>query len=603
MRVLPWAYLAAAFGFIYLPVGTLVLFSFQEGGLPVPPFDGPSLRWYRDVLSDDGVTTALLRSLLVAVGSSAVAVVLGFLAAYGLARHVLPGAAFVRMLLIAPLTVSYLVVGLGLLIVLTRAGVGLSLATAGIGHVVMTLPLAFAIVYASMGAQHENAERAARDLGASEARVVLLVTAPMLAPAIAAAFFLCVTLSWDEFIIAFLLTRFDVTLPVEIWSMLRSGLSPRLNAIGSLVFLVSVAAVTRARVHGPAQAPRVTAPVRVEGVDHWFGTFHALRDIGLEIEAGEYVALLGPSGCGKTTLLSVLGGFVQPARGTVSIGGVDVTRVPPARRPTTTMFQDYALFPHMTLRDNVAFGPRMAGAGRAKRHRLADEKLALVGLEGEGSKRPHELSGGQRQRVALARALAVEPEVLLLDEPLGALDLKLRRAMQDELKAIQRQVGTTFVHVTHDQEEAMAIADRIVVMNAGRIEDAGPPARVYREPASLFAADFMGEMNHVPAKVDAGIARTALGALPADGVPKGAAIVCMRPEALRRDGSGVPLGAATVRDATFFGTHVRAHVIPAAAPDMVLVAHLPPSDPPEIGAVLQLSVLPEQVRIFARGPS
>ena len=243
MRGISWVYLVLAFGFIYLPVGSLVLFSFQEGSLPVPPFDGPSVQWYTQVLSDDDVTAALLHSLLVAIASSAVAVVLGFLAAYGLARHVLPGALFMRVLLIAPLTVSYLIVGLGLLIVLTRIGAGLSLWTAGIGHVVINLPLAFAIIYAAIGAQQENAERAARDLGASEAKVVLLITAPMLAPAIGAAFFLSVTLSWDEFIIAFLLTRFDITLPVEIWSMLRSGLSPRLNAIGSIVFLISIAAV------------------------------------------------------------------------------------------------------------------------------------------------------------------------------------------------------------------------------------------------------------------------------------------------------------------------------------------------------------------------
>lgn len=243
MRIAAWLYLALIFGFIYLPVGALVLFSFQGGTLPVPPFNGPSLQWYAEVLSDDDVTDALLNSLIVAIGSSAVAVLLGFLAAYGLARHLLLGSAVIRVLLIAPLTVSYLIVGLGLLIVLNRTGFGLSLVTAGIGHVVINLPLAFAIIYASMGAQHENAERAARDLGASEAKVVLLVTAPMLAPAIAAAFFLSVTLSWDEFIIAFLLTRFDITLPVEIWSMLRSGLSPRLNAIGSFVFLISVTAL------------------------------------------------------------------------------------------------------------------------------------------------------------------------------------------------------------------------------------------------------------------------------------------------------------------------------------------------------------------------
>ena len=238
--ILSWLYLILAFGFIYLPVVVLVLYSFQESGLPVPPFDGPSLKWYDDVLGDSDVTDALTHSLLVAVGSSVVAVVLGF---YGLARYTFSGSPFVRLLLIAPLTVSYLIVGLGLLIVLTRVGLGLSLVTAGIGHVVINLPLAFAIIFASMNARQENAERAARDLGATEMRVIFFVTAPMLVPAIAAAFFLSVTLSWDEFIISFLLTRFDITLPVEIWSMLRSGLSPRLNAIGSVVFLISVAVV------------------------------------------------------------------------------------------------------------------------------------------------------------------------------------------------------------------------------------------------------------------------------------------------------------------------------------------------------------------------
>lgn len=243
MKLLPWAYLAIAFVFIYLPVGALVLFSFQASTLPVPPFDGPSTRWYAEVLSDDDLIEALLNSLLVAAASAALSVVLGFCAAYGLARHVLPGSLLIRALLIAPITVSYLIVGLGLLIMVQRLGLGVSLWTVGIGHVVINLPICFAILYASMGAQQENAERAARDLGASEVQVVGLITVPMLAPAILAAFFLSVTLSWDEFIIAFLLSRFDVTLPVEIWSLLRSGLSPRLNAVGSFVFLVSVTAV------------------------------------------------------------------------------------------------------------------------------------------------------------------------------------------------------------------------------------------------------------------------------------------------------------------------------------------------------------------------
>ncbi|WP_431300680.1 ABC transporter permease [Tabrizicola sp. BL-A-41-H6] len=243
MRALTWAYMAALYAFIFLPVAVLVTFSFQDGRLPVPPLQGVSLRWYETVLSDRNLMAALVNSLGVAVLSSTVALILGFLAAHALARVRLPGSVVMRGLLIAPMTVSYLIIALGLLTVFNQTGIRLSLVTAGIGHVVINLPLCFAITYAAMGDQQRNAERAARDLGASDWQVLAHVSAPMLAPALAAAFFLSVTFSWDEFIIAFLLTRFDVTLPVEIWSMLRSGLSPATNAIGSLVFLVSVSLV------------------------------------------------------------------------------------------------------------------------------------------------------------------------------------------------------------------------------------------------------------------------------------------------------------------------------------------------------------------------
>lgn len=243
MRVLAWVYLALAYGFVFLPVAVLVAFSFQDGRLPVPPLQGVTLDWYAKVLGDRDLMAALLNSALVAVVSSAVALVLGFLAAHALARVRLPGSVLMRGVLIAPMTVSYLIIALGLLAVFNQTGVRLSLWTAGIGHVVINLPLCFAITYAAMGDHQKNAERAARDLGAPEWKVLLLVSAPMLAAPLAAAFFLSVTFSWDEFIIAFLLTRFDVTLPVEIWSMLKSGLSPATNAVGSLVFLVSVTLV------------------------------------------------------------------------------------------------------------------------------------------------------------------------------------------------------------------------------------------------------------------------------------------------------------------------------------------------------------------------
>ena len=236
-------YALLIYAFIFLPVAVLVLFSFQAGRFPIPPFTGPSLRWYEDVLSDRRLTDALWNSISVAVLSSAVAVLLGFLAAYALARYRVIASPLLRGLLTAPLSVSYLIIGMGLLILFNGIGLSKSLIAAGLGHVVINMPLCFAIIYSQMGEHQANIERAARDLGATEWQVLTLITAPMLWPALFASFFLAVTFSWDEFVIAFLLTRFDTTLPVEIWALLRSGLNPKTNAIGSLVFLVSIVLV------------------------------------------------------------------------------------------------------------------------------------------------------------------------------------------------------------------------------------------------------------------------------------------------------------------------------------------------------------------------
>ena len=237
------AYVALAYGFIYLPVLVLVLFSFQGSRLPIPPFNGPSLKWYAAVFSDVRLMDSFGNSLIVALVSSLVSLALGFLAAWALARHRIPFAGVIRGFLVAPLTVSYLIVAMGLLITFNAIGFPKSLLTIGIGHVVINLPLCFAIIYSQMGAHQVNVERAARDLGAAEWQVLALVTVPMLWPALFASFVLSLTFSWDEFIIAFMVSRFDVTLPVEIWSMLRTGLNPMTNAVGSFVFLISVAVV------------------------------------------------------------------------------------------------------------------------------------------------------------------------------------------------------------------------------------------------------------------------------------------------------------------------------------------------------------------------
>ena len=316
-----------------------------------------------------------------------------------------------------------------------------------------------------------------------------------------------------------------------------------------------------------------------------FGSVVAVDDVDVGVARGEFFSLLGPSGCGKTTMLRIIAGFDQPTRGRVLLEGRDVSRVPPHRRSVNTVFQQYALFPHMSVFDNVAYGPRCRKAPEAKVREAVHEMLDVVRLGGLAGRKPAQLSGGQQQRVALARALVNLPSALLLDEPLGALDLKLRQAMQIELKRIQREVGITFVFVTHDQEEALTMSDRIAVMNEGRIEQIGAPEAIYAAPASVFVAGFIGMANLLPGRV----AATALDAVTvelADGsrLPVAAdgtrfdagapATVMVRPERLRLslDEPHGPRIGATVTDLIFQGPVVRAGL--AMADGTALVAHL-----------------------------
>jgi putative spermidine/putrescine transport system ATP-binding protein len=239
----------------------------------------------------------------------------------------------------------------------------------------------------------------------------------------------------------------------------------------------------------------MSTAVSFQNVARHFGSVKAVDGVNLDIAAGEFFAMLGPSGSGKTTCLRLIAGFEQPTAGHIEIFGETAEGVPPYRRNVNTVFQDYALFPHMTILDNVAYGLMVRGVDRPARHAKAEEALKLVALGGYGARRPGQMSGGQRQRVALARALVNEPKVLLLDEPLGALDLKLREQMQVELKSLQRQLGITFVFVTHDQGEALSMADRVAVFNEGRIVQVGMPDEIYEKPATRFVASFVGSSN------------------------------------------------------------------------------------------------------------
>jgi ABC-type Fe3+/spermidine/putrescine transport system ATPase subunit len=279
----------------------------------------------------------------------------------------------------------------------------------------------------------------------------------------------------------------------------------------------------------------------VEGVTHRYGRVTVLNDVTLAVDRGEFVTLLGPSGCGKTTLLRIIAGFVRPKTGRIVLGARDVTHVPPHQRPVNTVFQRPALFPHLDVGENVAFGLRIAGVPARDIARRVAETLALVRLSGFERRRSHELSGGQMQRVALARVLVGRPSVLLLDEPLSALDLAIRLEMEVELRRVHRATGASFIYVTHDQREALALSDRIAVLNQGRIEQIGTPEQIYRSPASPFAARFVGDANVMPveiaitgereASLDLGQRRLVV-ARPM-GVAAGPAWLVVRPEAIR----------------------------------------------------------------------
>jgi spermidine/putrescine transport system ATP-binding protein len=301
--------------------------------------------------------------------------------------------------------------------------------------------------------------------------------------------------------------------------------------------------------------------VRLHALRKTFGDLVAVQGLDLDIPAGGFFSLIGPSGCGKTTTLRMLAGLEHPDSGTIEVGGEDITRRPAYRRPVNTVFQSYALFPHLDVADNVAFGLIEERRPRTEIRERVAEMLELVQLTGRERSKPSQLSGGQQQRVALARALVKHPKVLLLDEPLGALDLKLRKELQGQLKAVQRRVGITFVYVTHDQEEAFSMSDRVAVMHEGLLEQVGAPEDVYRKPATLFVADFVGASNRTEAVVEQAIGegRYALRSGPAgdlraygrNGIAPGTAVtLIVRPESLRLGDEGWP---ATIADVSYVG--------------------------------------------------
>ena len=361
------------------------------------------------------------------------------------------------------------------------------------------------------------------------------------------------------------------------------------------------------------------ASVALRGVSKRFGDLVAVDDLDLDLGAGEFFTLLGPSGCGKTTTLRMIAGFELPSAGEIRIEGEDVAALPPHRRPTNTVFQSYALFPHLSVADNVGFGLKRKKVGKEEIAERVKAELERVGLAAEANRRPAQLSGGMQQRVALARALVNLPKVLLLDEPLGALDLKLRKELQVELKQIQRQVGITFVYVTHDQEEALTMSDRIAVMNRGRVEQVATPEEVYDRPTTTFVAGFIGVSNLMPATVTGGqevkLDQGTTIATPTDGFSSGERChAVVRPEKLRvetgenRSGpDGHPRAEGTVTSSLYLGTSTQIAV--DLGEDVRMTVLVPNADESERqrlpggGARVTLSWEPEHMHLVRESPN
>ena len=366
--------------------------------------------------------------------------------------------------------------------------------------------------------------------------------------------------------------------------------------------------------NAPVSAPQETATdataveaVRVSKIFTGETEVRALDDVSVAIRPNEFFTLLGPSGCGKTTLLRVIAGFEPPTMGMLKLGGRDISRLPPNRRPVNTVFQNYALFPHMSVANNIAFGLEMLGKSKAETKDTVTEMLKLVRMEELRSRRTSEISGGQQQRVALARALAPHPEVLLLDEPLSALDLKLRKDMQIELKRLQSETGITFIFVTHDQEEALTMSDRIAVMSAGKILQIGTPKEIYAHPSERFVANFIGESNFLDAELSRGVVTLKAGgtfdASVPEGVPDGPVSVLVRPEhaSVRAGAPGEGDLAATAETIVYSGEATTAHLKLATGETFkARMANGPEGagNMPEEGGQAAISIQPGAVKVL-----
>ena len=478
-----WIYVAWSL----LPVLLAIRFAFNEGRSRTSS-QGFSLRWFwtdptLSVRNDPTLWAALQHSLVLAGLAMLIATPLGTALAIGLQRWRGRGSGVSNVLMLLPLVTPELVFAVGLFLLFTSAFgfIGLGTTAQVIGHVTFSLSWVVLIVRGRLVMIGRDVEEAAADLGAPQWEVLRRVLLPLLAPAIAAALLSTFALSIDDFVVAqYMASGADTTtVPMRIYATARAAPTPALNALATVMLVFSLLALTLGvagvqallarsgdvgeHVRGGSGAMS-RGQIDLDQLFKRYGDVVAVDGIDLHMPGGEFFTMLGPSGCGKTSTLRLIAGFEKLDSGAIKLDGVDMAHKPPHKRPVNTVFQSYALFPHMTVAENVAFGLRYQKCGKAETTRRVGEAMEMVQLGALGARRPGQLSGGQQQRVALARAIVLEPPVLLLDEPLGALDARLRVDLQVELKRIQETLGITFVYVTHDQDEALTMSDRVAVM-------------------------------------------------------------------------------------------------------------------------------------------
>jgi spermidine/putrescine ABC transporter ATP-binding subunit len=639
--------------FLSIPVLLLVPISFGQGNAITFPPQKLSFEWYTSLVVDPRWGKAAFLSLQVGLLATLFATIAGVLAAVGIARvESAKLAKFLKITFIAPMIVPLMVIGVGLYIVFAKLGLLGAVWPLALAHAIVVLPFVVMPVMSRLTSLDPALERASASLGAGQWRTLVFVTVPLLIPAIIASALFVFVFSFDEVVLAQLLAgpRFE-TLPRKIYdSLSQNGLDKSITSIASIQLYLVLAflgfyalwqwrqkrrasalvlapaaqpssasssasqsgktlAMKNATATAVQPAPLATATtaenrgfgIQFQRLTKFYGNKAVVEDVNFSIGPGEFLTILGPSGSGKTTLLMLVAGFASPDAGRLMLGSRDISQVPPHQRDIGVVFQSYALFPHMTVAQNVAYPLKARGVPKAEQERLVKWALDRVHMGQYADRRIPQLSGGQQQRIALARSISFSPRALLMDEPLSALDRNLRIEMQREIRSLQRELGQTVIFVTHDQEEALNMSDRVAVMNEGRIQQVATPKDLYLSPANSFVADFFGESNLFRGVAEGSRLSLDGRALPLPASRTGQAIICVRPEAVRLDDAEAPEWAfdGTVTDARFLGSLLRIQLQTDFGPVVVTRQTDGLSVAPNIGDVRKISWAPAMSHTMA----